>query len=376
MPKILFTGGGSAGHVTPNLAIIERLLERDWDIHYVGSYDGIEKKLVAEINIPYHSIATGKLRRYFSWKNFLTPFQVLKGVFQAIGLCRKLKPDVVFSKGGFVAFPIVFAAWLNRIPVIVHEADITPGLTNKLSIPFAKTVCVSFPEAEKYYKNKVHVTGIPIRKALFEGQRDKGLAFCHFNSEKPVILVFGGSLGAMSVNKTIRECLPELLPEFQVVHICGANKVDASFDYPSPASGFQPEATSPTRGEVNIKEVSSGYFQLEFVSAEMADLFACADLVISRAGANSVYELLSLKKPHILIPLPTTGSRGDQIVNAKYYKKAGLSYVIPDETLTPEKLIGTIKTVMNEKDEIKDKLAAYPLPKSVDLICEMIEELV
>ena len=371
MAKILFTGGGSAGHVTPNLALIEQLRESNWDIHYAGSYDGIEKKLVKEINIPYHAIATGKLRRYFSWQNFLTPFQVLKGVFQAISLCRKLKPDVVFSKGGFVAFPVVFAAWLNRIPVIVHEADITPGLTNKLSVPFAKMVCVSFPEAAKYYKNKVHVTGIPIRKALFEGNREKGLAYCHFNEEKPVILVFGGSLGASSINKTIRECLPELLPHYQVVHICGANKVDESFNYPPQ---LLRDSSSHYAGEA--KEKNSGYFQLEFVSAEIADLFACADLVISRAGANSLYELLSLKKPHILIPLPTTGSRGDQIVNAEYYKKEGLSYVIADEELTPEKLINTIKTVMNEKEDIKKKLAAYPLPKSVDLICEMVEELI
>lgn len=351
MPKIIFTGGGTAGHVTPNIAIIERLQDLQWEISYIGSYDGIEKKIIHEINIPYYSITTGKLRRYFSWENFLTPFQVLKGIFQAISLCKQLKPDVVFSKGGFVAFPVVFAAWVNRIPVIVHEADITPGLANKLSIPFAKTICVSFPEAQQYYKNKVHVTGIPIRKALFEGSREQGLSYCHFTTEKPVILVFGGSLGSSSLNKTIRQCLDFLLPNYQIVHICGANKIDKNLIQP-------------------------GYHQLEFVSAEMADLFACADLVISRAGANSLYELLSLKKAHILVPLPTTHSRGDQIVNAEYYKKEGLSFVIPDENLTTEKLLETINIVFDQKEILQKKLENYPLPKSVELVCGIIEKFV
>ncbi len=349
MPKIIFTGGGTAGHVTPNLALIEKLQEKNWEISYIGSHDGIEKKLIHEINIPYYSIATGKLRRYFSWENFLTPLQVFKGIYQSILLCRKLKPDVVFSKGGFVAFPVVFAAWLNRIPVIVHEADITPGLANKLSIPFAKTICVSFPEAQKYYKNKVQVTGIPIRKALFQGSREKGLDYCQFNQEKPVILVFGGSLGSSSLNNIIRKCLPSLLPHYQIIHICGANKIDNNLIQP-------------------------GYHQLEFVNAEMADLFACADLVISRAGANSLYELLSLKKPHILIPLPTTHSRGDQIINAEYYQKEGLSYVIPEKMLTAEKLLNTIKIVFDEKENLQKKLADYPLPNSVEIIREMLEK--
>lgn len=351
MPKIIFTGGGTAGHVTPNLALIEKLQEKNWEISYIGSHDGIEKKLINEINIPYYSIATGKLRRYFSWDNFLTPFHVIKGIYQSIILCRKLKPNVVFSKGGFVAFPVVFAAWLNRIPVIVHEADITPGLANKLSIPFAKMICVSFPEAQKYYKNKVNVTGIPIRKALFQGSREKGLNYCQLNSEKPVILLFGGSLGSGSLNNMIRKCLTSLLPHYQIIHICGANKIDKSLIQP-------------------------GYHQLEFVSAEMADLFACADLVISRAGANSLYELLSLKKPHILVPLPTTHSRGDQIINAEYYQKEGLSYVIPEENLSAEKLLETIKIVFDQKEVLQKKLADYPLPNSVELIQGILERFV
>lgn len=349
----MFTGGGSAGHVTPNIALIERFLQSDWDIHYIGSVSGIERDIISPLGVPYYPISTGKLRRYLTWQHLLVPFQVAKGIWQSFRICKKLKPNVIFSKGGFVSLPVVIGAWLNRIPIIIHEADITPGLANKLSAPFAKHICITNDLAKKYYKNqdKIIVTGIPVRMDLFNGNKDKGLALCGFNKEKPMILVFGGSLGSASLNQCIRDLLPKLSPHYQVAHICGKNKIDNKLKRPD-------------------------YCQFEYVNEQMPDLFAAADLVISRAGANSIYELLSLKKPHILIPLPTTASRGDQIDNAKYYQERDLSHVIFEEDLTEEKLLGEIDSIFAQRESIIELLTRYPLPDSISLIENRINTII
>lgn len=350
MPKILFTGGGSSGHVTPNLALIDLLQKNNWQVAYAGSENGIEKTLISKINIPYYSISTGKLRRHLTWKNLLTPFQVIAGILQAYFLCRRLKPNVVFSKGGFVAFPIVAGAWLNRIPVIAHESDLTPGLANRLSFPFAKNICVTFDEGKKYFKSshKVIVTGTPIRDSLLHGSAEKGREFCGFNPEKPILLIIGGGLGSDVVNLAIRQALPELLDYFQIIHICGKNKTDPTFE--------------------NIV----GYKQVEYLHGELSDVFACTDIIISRAGANSIYEFLALRKPHILIPLSTKASRGDQIENAKYLADRHLSVVIYEEYLTKQHLLENITTLLQQKQVYIDRLAAYPLPDSLKLIDEVI----
>lgn len=347
---ILFTGGGSAGHVTPNLALIKKFLNENWQVLYVGSNNGIEKEIIAKINIPYYSISTGKLRRYFSWQNFIDPFKVLEGFIQAFILCRKLKPAVVFSKGGFVAFPVVLGAWLNRIPVISHESDLTPGLANRLSYPFTKTICLTFPESQKYFKNtkKLVVTGTPLRAELFSGNADKGRAICGFSSDKKIVLVYGGGLGAQAVNQAVRAALPKLLLEYQVVHLCGKGKLDAS-----------------------LAELA-GYKQFEYLHEELSDVMASAELVISRAGANSLYELLALKKPHILVPLSTAGSRGDQLDNAKYFANLGLSQVILEEILSPEVLWEKVQWMSGHEQEIKQALKDHILPDSVQLIYERI----
>jgi len=347
MTKIIFTGGGSAGHVTPNIALIKKLQEKRWQVFYIGSKSGLEKELIANLNVPYFQISTGKLRRYFSWHNFIDPLKIFCGIIQAFFICRKIKPQVVFSKGGFVAFPVVVAAWLNRIPVLIHESDLTPGLANKLSFAFAKQICVTFADTEQYINHKVTVTGTPIREELFLGDANKGLELCDFTNNKKIILIYAGGLGSRNINKVIRSLLPKLLNDFQVVHICGKNNID---------------------NKLTLK----GYKQFAYLHTELADIMACANMVISRAGANSIYELLTLQKPHILIPLPKTASRGDQVVNARYFAAKGLSQVIFEESLTTSTLYERILWVSSHEGEIINTLTMFKKPNSIDLICDIL----
>ena len=353
MKRIVFTGGGTAGHVTPNIALFPRLKELGYDIQYIGSYDGIEKKLIADYGIPYYGIATGKLRRYFDPKNFSDPFRVLKGFAEAHKILKELKPDVVFSKGGFVSVPVVRAAATLKIPCIIHESDMTPGLANKLCIPVAAKVCCNFPETMKDLPaDKAVLTGSPIRTELAKGNKFRALEMCHFSDGKPVIMVIGGSLGASGVNKLVREALPQLLEDFQVVHICGKDKVD------------------------NLLLNTKGYVQFEYVKEDLKDLFAMADVVISRAGANAICELLALRKPNILIPLSAAASRGDQILNAESFKKSGYSYVIKEEELSSETLFAAIDDVYNNKQTYIETMEKSNLTDSTSIIIGMIEELV
>lgn len=350
MKKILFTGGGSAGHVTPNMALITFLRKLGWEMAYVGSSQGIEKKLITAMQVPYFAIATGKLRRYFSWQNFVDPFKILYGVAQAFWICRKLKPDVVFSKGGFVAFPVVVAAWLQHIPVIVHESDLTIGLANKLCLPFATKICLAFAETARFIadKTKTVVTGTPIRPDFFTGDAAKGLAFCGFNKDKKVLLVIGGSLGARLINQVVYEALDSLLQKYQIVHICGQENIRPELDAPS-------------------------YKQFAYLTVEFANVLAAADLVISRAGANAIYELVALRKPHILIPLSRFASRGDQIVNANYFAGQGLSQVIFEAELTPAHLCQKLEWLDEHLAEVKARLNGFVVPDSVQLIYELLK---
>ena len=310
MKHIVLTGGGTAGHVTPNIALIPRLKELGYEISYIGSYDGIEKKLIEEMNIPYYGISSGKLRRYFDLKNFTDPFRVLKGFGEAKKLLKQLKPDVVFSKGGFVSVPVVMAGKRRHVPTIIHESDMTPGLANKISIPSATKVCCNFPETlEHLPKEKAVLTGSPIRQELLEGSRSAALEFCGLTDDKPVILIIGGSLGSVAVNNAVRSVLPELLKDFHVIHLCGKGKMDDS-----------------------LKSLK-GYVQFEYIQNQLKDLFALTDVVISRAGANAICELLALHKPNLLIPLSANASRGDQILNARSFERQGFSIVLEEEEL-------------------------------------------
>ncbi|MBE5955983.1 MAG: undecaprenyldiphospho-muramoylpentapeptide beta-N-acetylglucosaminyltransferase [Lachnospiraceae bacterium] len=350
MKRIVLTGGGTAGHVTPNIALMPFLKEAGYDIQYIGSHEGIERKLIEEMDIPYHPISSGKLRRYFDPKNFSDPFKVIKGYTEASRLIKKLKPDVVFSKGGFVTVPVVLAAKRRGVPAIIHESDMTPGLANKICIPCATKVCCNFPETLKYLpEGKAVLTGSPIRQELFAGSKEEGLSLCGFTSDKPVLLIIGGSLGSVIINNAVRSCLDSLLEQFQIIHICGQNHLDSSL------------------------EGRTGYKQFEYVKEELTHLFAATDIMISRAGANAICELLALQKPNILIPLSAAASRGDQILNAASFEKQGYSYVLQEEELTGESLLKTVQYVYDERETYKKALKESTLNDSIQIIMNLIQ---
>lgn len=350
MKRILLTGGGTAGHVTPNVALLPRLRELGYEISYMGSYEGIERKLIEELKIPYYGISSGKLRRYFDPKNFTDPFKVLKGYGEACRIMKKLSPDVLFSKGGFVSVPVVFAARRCHVPTIIHESDMTPGLANKLCIPSARKVCCNFPETLKYLPSeKAVLTGSPIRQELLTGNRLDALRFTGLSANKPVILVMGGSMGAAAVNEAVRLILPGLLESFQVIHLCGAGKLDASLSH------------------------LTGYVQYEYIKSELKDLFALADIVISRAGANAICELLALKKPSLLIPLSAAASRGDQILNARSFEKQGFSMVLEEEAITDETLLQAIHSLYESRNAFSSAMSNSSQTDSIETIIRLIE---
>ena len=351
MKRIILTGGGTAGHVTPNIALLPRLKELGYDIQYIGSYNGIEKELIEPFGIPYHGISSGKLRRYFSMKNFSDPFRVLKGFGEANKLIRDLKPDVIFSKGGFVSVPVVLAGKKNKVPVVIHESDMTPGLANKLSLPSAAKVCCNFPETlEHLPADKAVLTGSPIRQELLSGNKIAALDLCGFSADKPVILVIGGSLGSVVVNNAVRLALPELLEQFHVIHLCGKGKLDASLN--------------------NVE----GYAQFEYIKSELRDIFSLADVVISRAGANAICELLALRKPNLLIPLSANASRGDQILNARSFERQGFSVVIEEEELSKELLLESVRDLYANRDTYMSAMRKSTLQNSIETITNIIEE--
>ena len=352
--KIVLTGGGTAGHVTPNIALLPALREAGYEIAYIGSEDGIEKELMNDCDIPSIGVPTGKLRRYFDWKNFTDPFRVLKGYAKARSFLKGYRPDVVFSKGGFVSVPIVRAAASLKIPCVIHESDMTPGLANKLCFGAASKVCCNFPETmAKMPKDKAVLTGTPIRAELFSGDRQKGLELCGFAADKPVLLIMGGSQGAASVNQAVRSHLDELLQDFQIVHLCGAGKYDAS------------------------KDGIDGYKQFEYVKEDLSHLFAAADLIISRAGANAIFEILALRKPNLLIPL-SIGTRGDQILNARSFEAQGFSEVLVEsenEGILDKKLVSTVQKLYRDREKYIAAMAGAGQQEAIPKIMGLLNEL-
>ena len=351
MKKIILTGGGTAGHVTPNIALLNRLKEEGFEVSYIGSKEGIEKQLIENLGIPYYGISSGKLRRYFSWKNFTDPFRVMHGGKEATQIMKQVKPDIVFSKGGFVTVPVVRAAAKCKIPVVSHESDMTPGLANKIGMRYATKICCNFPETlEKLGDKGIH-TGTPIRSELFTGTREAGLKYAGFPDDKPVILVVGGSTGAVRVNEAVRAILPELLQDFRVIHLCGKGKSDPAYDG------------------------TDGYVQVEYCDKEMKDVLAAADVVISRAGANAICELLALHKPNLLIPLSAEASRGDQILNAASFEKQGFSMVIQESEITKESLLAAVRKLYAEREEYRDRMAASKSSDATEAVVKLLCEL-
>ena len=351
MKRIVLTGGGSGGHVNANLALIPELLSNGWEIYYIGSKSGIESKIVPRDSVEYYSIRTGKLRRYFDIKNFIDPFNVLIGIFQAFRILRRLKPSVIFSKGGFVSLPVVVAGWLNRIPIIIHEGDTTIGLANKLSFPFSRKICTSFEETIKRLpEKKACFTRMPIRNEVIKGDRKEGYRICGFKDDVPVVMVVGGSLGATSINNNIRTILPKLLESFQVLHICGKGSIDSELN--------------------GLK----GYKQFEYIQEELPHIFAMADIIVSRAGTNSVFEILALKKAALLIPLPTKTSRGEQLLNAETFRNRGFSKVLLEEEFTEERLLDEILDLFNQRDKFVQNMNNVTYPDGIVEIMKLINE--
>lgn len=362
---IVLTGGGTAGHVIPNLALLPSLRAAGWRAEYMGSEAGIEKKLAQEAGLPFHGIASGKLRRYFDLKNFTDPFRVLLGAFQAWRALGRLRPRLVFSKGGFVAVPVVFAARLRGIPVVIHESDLTPGLANRLAIPFAKAVCASFPETLAHLpKAKAVLTGAPIRAELFAGDRAQGEAFLGLAADaagagpggapagagaaKPLLLIMGGSLGSRKLNAAVRAALPALSARYRVAHLCGKGGLD-------PALEGRP-----------------GYRQLEYVSAEMPHVLAAADLILSRAGSNAIFEFLALQKPHLLVPLTLSASRGDQILNARAFAAEGYSRVLAEEDIGPGRLEQELALLEAQAETYREAMRASPVRDGAKHVMDVI----
>ena len=351
MKKIVLTGGGTLGHVTPHLSLIPHLLQAGYEIHYIGTEKGMEAEKIRSVpGVTYHAVQSGKLRRYFSWQNFIDPFKVIAGAFQSARLMVKIKPDVVFSKGGFVAVPVVFGAWLHRVPVVCHESDLTPGLANRLCAPFARKIATTFPECAQALGPKADMTGTPLRPELFRGSRARGLSLLGFDGSKPILLMMGGSSGAQAVNKALREALPRLTGKFDVAHICGKGNLDEAL------------------------QGMSGYRQLEFLDAELPDALACADLVLSRAGSNALCEFQALCKPMLLVPYPKGASRGDQILNAQSLQKRGLARVLLQEDMTADTLVRALESTWADREQLTAALHAAPPADGTERVLEMIEE--
>lgn len=347
--RIIFTGGGTAGHVTPNIALIEPLLREGWDVHYIGSENGMERGLIAALSgVTYHGISTGKLRRYFSWQNFIDPFRVIKGYFQARKLIREIQPSVIFSKGGFVSVPVVLGA--GKVPVVAHESDYSPGLSNRIATRFTDKVCLSFEDTLQHVsKGKGIFTGTPIRPALYDGDRERALAFTGLTGEKPVLLVMGGSLGAQKLNELVRAALPLLCERYDIIHLCGKGKNDCDC-------------------------VACGYHQYEYIDKELPDLFALSDVVLSRAGANSVFELLALNKPSVLVPLTSASSRGDQLLNANYMEKKGYAKVVDQNTATTDSLVAAIDEVYQQRAQYAERMCEDTRSDGTETILTIIKK--
>ncbi len=350
MKKIIMTGGGTAGHVNPNLALMPKLKQLSYEIKYIGSRDGIEKEIIEKVKTPYFAIASGKLRRYFDLKNFSDPFKVGAGFFQSLAILRREKPDIVFSKGGFVSVPVVAAARFLKIPVLAHESDLTPGLANRLASRFVDRLLVTFPDTLPKIGEKAILVGSPIRDDLFKGDADLAKKNAGFSQEKPVLLVMGGSIGSVKINTSLRRILPDLLKTFNIIHLCGKNNLDESL------------------------VSTSGYKQYEYVVDEMKDILNAADIIVSRAGANSIFEFLALKKPNLLIPLSMSSSRGDQIENAESFSKNGYSMVLSEENLNDLSLKVNIERLFEEREEFINAMKLSQLGSATDKIIELIEK--
>lgn len=345
--RIILTGGGTTGHVSVNLALIPLLFEDGWEVSYIGSEKGIERELIADYpQVTYYPIATGKLRRYFSKENFKDVGRVIKGIGQARSLIRSIKPHIIFSKGGFVAVPVVLGAFFNRVPVISHESDLTPGLANKITLPFVEKVMLTFEDSQEFIKkDKAFYLGPVIREQIKNGSREEGLQTYGFSGKKPVLLTMGGSLGAKGLNEAIWANLDALLERFDILHGVGKGKGNPDINRP-------------------------GYIQEEYIKAGMNHALAMADMIVSRSGANAIFEFLYYRKPMLLIPLPSRQSRGDQILNAEKFQARNYGKMLLEEDLNPQSFHQAIEDVYNRREEIIQAQEGFVFRDTVQIIID------
>lgn len=330
--KIVLCGGGTLGHFTPNIAIFEALKDK-YDFIYIGTKNGLEKSIASAL-MDYKEVETVKLIRSFSFasiiNNVCIPFKLIKGIREAKQILKAEKPALIFSKGGFASVPIVFAGHSLKVPCITHESDLSLGLANKLIAKKCKVVCTSFKATAKLVENGVF-TGTPIRPQVFNGNAQKLKKELNIKNSLKSILVIGGSLGSENINTAIRQSLDTLSKDYNIIHITGKGKLEKSL-----------------QGKAN-------YYQTEYAS-NIEDYFAIADIVITRGGSNTLFELLALKKPMLIIPLSAKVSRGDQIQNAKYFSKCGFANVLYEENLTSKNLITQINATLASKATIASKM--------------------
>lgn len=380
--SIILTGGGTAGHIMPNLALLPALQKEFDKIYYLGSNNSMEQKILHDYNyVEFISIPTTKLVRKFTLKNLGIPFKLINSICKTKKIIKKISPDVIFCKGGFVSVPVAIAGKLCKVPVIAHESDLSMGLANKIILRFANKMCVSFKDTARISK-KCITTGTPLRKQIFEGNAQNIKSKFCTQANKPYVLFFGGSLGSKFINNLVKESLPELIEEYNILHITGKgnrlgapqSKTDRSRACISPretASGASGLACKPKDASL----VSRGYYQVEFTN-NIEDFFACADIVVCRGGANSLFELLALKKPMLIIPLSKAESRGDQLENAEYFKKNHQAQVLQESEATPKTLLQTLNKIMTNKHQIISAMNASQTSaneKIVKTICSCIK---
>lgn len=339
--NIVFTGGGTGGHIFPGLAVADELrllckeAGKECSIVWLGSSKGMDRSIIEKSGSvdTFYGIPTGKLRRYFSLENLVDVFKIIGGCIASFFLLLKLRPAVVFSKGGFVSVPPCLAAGLLRIPVYTHECDFSPGLATKLNSRVAKKVLLSYPETAAYFgekfKGRLEVTGNPVRPIFYDTDKGRGKKFLNLQDGKPVLLVLGGSSGARQINNLVLENFDYLTEHFQVVHQTGGEK--AHFD----------ESALPPNIPCTYKHYS-------FIYNEMPDVLACADLVLSRSGANSLWECAVLGKAMVLVPLCGSGTRGDQVENARFFVDSGVALSLVGDEADSQHLQAALNKMLDE----------------------------
>lgn len=372
--KIVLCGGGTLGHVIPALAVGEELRKKGCDVFFIGSKDEKERSFVEAKGISFYSVSSGKLRRYFSLKNFSDFFRIFWGYHRALGILSDEKPQVLFSKGGFVSVPIALAAATLGIPIITHESDASLGLANKIICKFAKVLCVGQESAYvKLKKGKTVVTGNPIRSDLFSGDKDRMLKLLDLNGKRDLtfVLILGGSQGALKINEVIAANLQRLLKKCNVILQTGRGKridvadrieVTGAIEVTNRNDGTKSKETSSTLG---------CFYQFEVFEDEYADALALADVVVSRSGAGAVEELRALGKPTILVPLGLDASRGDQIKNAQVEEQNQRMLVCSEY----DKLIEKIEYLIDNKDE-RERLSNNCLAFKCGLASQKISDLI